>query len=206
MCCGRPDVHRAVFLVSIRTRIMLAGVGIVMVVICCLSSSLYALISRGLGNDRDTELSARADAAVASLATASRADLAPARALAPIDPRPSVDIYLVVRADDGTVLSSSGLGPPVPTEVLVVARRDGRAAASIPLPGGQPDETVRVQVRRWTRTDLSLSGFVVAGQTSRKTNQDRAGLVVLFTVSGFITLVAAAVAVGLATRPAPAPP
>ena len=53
---------------------MLAGVGIVMVVICCLSSSLYALISRGLGNDRDTELSARADAAVVSLASASRAD------------------------------------------------------------------------------------------------------------------------------------
>src|SRR5262249_37693981 len=80
---------------SIRTRIMLAGVGIVMVVICCLSSSLYALISRGLGNDRDTELSARADAAVVSLATASRADLTPARAIAPIDPRSSVDIYLV---------------------------------------------------------------------------------------------------------------
>jgi two-component system, OmpR family, sensor kinase len=184
---------------SIRTRIMLAGVGIVMVVICCLSSSLYALISRGLGNDRDTELSARADAAVASLASVPPADLAPSRALAPIDPRSSVDIYLVVLADDGTVLSSTGLGPALPAELLAAARRDGRAAASIPLPGGQPDETVRVQVRRWTRADLKLSGFVVAGQTSRKTNQDRAGLIVLFTVSGFITFVAAAVAVWFAT-------
>src|SRR5262249_31124786 len=159
----------------------------------------YALISRGLGNDRDTELSARADAAVVSLATASRADLTPARAIAPIDPRSSVDIYLVVLADDGTVLSSTGLGPAIPSEVLTQARHAGRAAASVPLPGGQPGETVRLQVRRWNRPDLNLAGFVAAGQTSRKTNQDRAGLIVLFTVSGFITFVAAAVAVWFAT-------
>jgi signal transduction histidine kinase len=184
---------------SIRTRIMLAGVGIVTVVICCLSSSLFALISSGLGNDRDTELSARADAAVASLATATREDLAPTRAVAPIDPRSSVDIYLVVLADDGTVLSSTGLGPAIPPGLLAAARRDGHAAASVPLPGGQPGETVRLQVRRWTRPDLNLTGFVAAGQTSRKTNQDRAGLIVLFTVSGFITFVAAAIAVWFAT-------
>jgi signal transduction histidine kinase len=184
---------------SIRTRITLAGVGIVTVVICCLSSSLFGLISRGLGSDRDTELSVRADAAVASLATASRADLAPTRALAPIDPRSSVDIYLSVLADDGTVLSSSGLGPAVPATVLDAVRRDGHAGVSLPLPGGQKDETVRLQIRRWNRPDLNLAGFVVAGQTSRKTTQDRAGLIVLFTVSGFITFVAAAIAVWFAT-------
>ena len=47
--------------------------------------------------------------------------------------------------------------------------------------------------------DLGLSGYVVAAQTSRRVSQDRAGLVVLFAVSGFITFVAAAVAVWVAT-------
>jgi two-component system OmpR family sensor kinase len=188
---------------SIRTRITLVGVGIVTVVICCLSSSLFALISHGLDADRDTELSARADAAVASLGTAARADFAPARALAPIDPRSSVDIFLVVLADDGTQLSATGDvgGTPlaVPATVLTAARRDGTAAGSVPLAGGQPDESVRLQVRRWTRPDLGLAGFVVAAQTSRKVSQDRAGLVVLFVVSGLITFVAAAIAVWVAT-------
>ena len=83
--------------------------------------------------------------------------------------------------------------------LLAAARRDGTAAASCRSPGGQPDETVRVQVRPWTRPDLGLSGYVVAAQTSRKVTQDRAGLVVLFAVSGLITFVAAAIAVWVAT-------
>ena len=188
---------------SIRTRITLVGVGIVMVVICCLSSSLYTLISRGLDTDRDTQLGARADAALTGLATAAKADFAPTRPLAPIDPRSSVDIFVMVLTADGTVLSTTGVvdGHPlvVPADVLRAAERDGSAAATVPVAGGAPDESVRVQVRAWHRTDLGLSGFVVAGQTSRKVMQDRAGLVVLFTVSALITFVAAAIAVWVAT-------
>ena len=93
---------------SIRTRIMLAGVGIVMVVICCLSSSLYALIAGGLGKDRDTALGTRADEAVASLATAPRESFTPHSELAPIDARSSVDVFVVVLTADGTVVSATG--------------------------------------------------------------------------------------------------
>src|SRR6185369_15835198 len=105
---ARGRLRAAGPLMSIRTRITLVGVGIVTVVICCLSSSLFALLSRGIDADRDTALSARADAAAASLATASRSDFAPARALAPVDPRSSVDIFLNVLADDGTQLMATG--------------------------------------------------------------------------------------------------
>jgi signal transduction histidine kinase len=188
---------------SIRTRITLVGVGIVTVVICCLSASLYALIARGLGDDRDKQLGMRADEAVASLATAAREDFVHSRPLATIDPRSSVDTFVMVLADDATVLSTSGTvagAPlPVPADVLAAARRDGKAAGSVPVDGGQPGETVRLQVRPWSRADLGLTGYVVAAQTSRRVAQDRAGLAVLFAVSGLITFVAAAIAVWVAT-------
>jgi signal transduction histidine kinase len=188
---------------SIRTRITLVGVGIVTVVICCLSSSLFALVSRGLDADRDTQLAARAQAAVASLASAGRADFTPGRPLAPIDPRSSVDIFVTVLGADGTVLSTTGeidgRSVAVPADVLAGAARTGQAAASLPVSGGARDESVRVQVRPWSRPDLGLSGYVVAGQTSRKVGQDRAGLFILFSVSGLVTFVAATIAVWVAT-------
>ncbi|HEX6869921.1 MAG TPA: HAMP domain-containing sensor histidine kinase, partial [Micromonosporaceae bacterium] len=186
---------------SIRTRITLVGVGIVTLVICCLSATLFALISGGLDTDRDDDLAARADQLVASLATADPAELGPGRMLAPVDPRSSVDIFVMVLSADGTVLASTGAVDgepiPVPAEALAAAQRDGAAAASVPLTG--TSDSVRLQIRRWSREDLGRSGYAVAGQTSRRVAQDRAGLVVLFLVSGCITFVAAAVAVWVAT-------
>jgi two-component system OmpR family sensor kinase len=188
---------------SIRTRITLVGVGIVTLVICCLSSTLFTLISRGLDTDRDALLAARANDLAAGVSRASTEDLAGANLLAPIDPRSNVDIFTMVLAADGTPLQYTGAidGVPVrvPANVLAAAQRDGQAAASVPVSGGQAGEAVRVQVRPWVRGDLGLSGYVVAAQTSRKVSQDRAGLVVLFAVSGFITFVAAAIAVWVAT-------
>jgi hypothetical protein len=93
---------------SIRARITLVGLGIVMLVICCLSATLFALVSSGLDTDRDAKLAARADEVVASLAAAARADLTspPAPlALAPIDPRSSVDTFVMVLAGDGAILA-----------------------------------------------------------------------------------------------------
>jgi two-component system, OmpR family, sensor kinase len=188
---------------SIRTRITLVGVGIVTLVICCLSSTLFALISRGLDTDRDTALAARADELSAGIAAAPASAFAPTTSLAHIDPRSTVDIFTMVLAADGTPLQYTGEvdGAPirVPQSTLDAAGRDGAAAVSVSVAGGQPDEVVRLQVRPWSRPDLGLSGYVVAAQTSRKVSQDRAGLVVLFTVSGFITFVAAAIAVWVAT-------
>jgi two-component system OmpR family sensor kinase len=183
---------------SIRARITLVGVGVVTLVICCLSSTLFTLISLGLDSGRDTELTARVDAVVDDVATAAREDLTPVAPLAPIDPRSNLDAFVMLLAEDGTVLRATGQ-VSVPAEVLATAKRTGRAATSIPIAGGEPGETVRVQVRPWERTDLSLSGYAVAGQTSRQVAQDRVGLFVLFGASGLVTLVAASAAVWVAT-------
>jgi two-component system, OmpR family, sensor kinase len=188
---------------SIRARITLVGVAVVMLVICCLSATLFGLLSFGLNTDRDQRLAVRADLALASVATASAAQLTPGPSLAPLDPRSSVDIFVMVLAADGTVLYTTGeldgTAPAVAPATLEAARTTGRATASIPITGGEAGETVRVYVRPWTRSDLGLSGFVVAAQTSRQVTNDRAGLVLLFGVSGFITFIAAAIAVWVAT-------
>jgi hypothetical protein len=138
--------------VSIRTRITLVGVGIVTLVICCLSGTLFGLISRGLDTDRDKLLAARATSSWPASRPPPRPTSRPATALAPIDPRSNVDIFTMVLADDGTPLRHTGEvdGAPirVPPETLAAARRDGRATASVPVAGGQPGEAVRVQVRR----------------------------------------------------------
>jgi signal transduction histidine kinase len=194
---------------SIRARVTLVGVGIVTLVICCLSASLYALIANGLGADRDKQLAARADEAVAELAAAARDDFEPGRVLAPVDPRSSMDVFVIVLDGAGAVLSSTGAVdgavPAVPASARADADRVGQAAVSVPLAGGAPGETLRMQVRPWARSDLGLRGYVVAAQTSRRVEQDRAGLLALFVISGLVTFVAAAIAVwvaaGRALRP-----
>ncbi len=188
---------------SIRTRITWMGLAIVTVVICCLSGTLFGLISQGLDTDRDKALIARADELAAGVAEADPENLKPSRALALIDPRSSVDIFTMLLDEDGTPLQYSGGidGQPlrIPPATLAAARTDGSAAVSIPVEGGAADEAVRVQVRTWSRPELDRSGFVVAAQTSRKVAQDRAGLIFLFGIAGVVTFAAAAIAVWVAT-------
>src|SRR5262249_60233632 len=98
-----------------------------------------------------------------------------------------LDILLMAAGPAGPGSPAPGLvaGPPpaTPGDVLAAAQTNGLAAASLPVTGGAANETVRVQVRPWQRPELGLSGYVVAGQTSRKVGQDRAGRFVLFLVS-----------------------
>jgi len=185
---------------SIRTRITLMALGIVTLVICCLSGGLYGLISRGIETDRDTLLSARADQLLAGIAAAHESDLAPATVLAQVDPRSSVDVFTMILDQDGTALQFTGAvdGRPlaIPASTLATASRFGSASTSIGIDGG---ESVYVLVRPWSRPDLGRSGYIVAAQTSRKAADDRTGIVVLFVIAAVVTFIAAAIAVWVAT-------
>lgn len=188
---------------SIRTRITLVGLGIVTVVICCLSATLFGLIAQGMDSDRDRLLAERTEALLAAIAAAEARDLAPSAVLDQVDPRSSVDVFTMVLDAQGRPLQYRGVvdGEPlrIPETTLQAAQRDGVARVSIPVESGAPNEVVHVLVRPWSRPDLDLTGYVAAGQTSRKENLDRAGLVVLFTITGAVMFIAAAVAVWVAT-------
>jgi len=188
---------------SIRARITLVGLGIVTVVICCLSATLFGLIAGGIDTDRNERLAARTDELLAGVAAADADELGPGTVLAPVDPRSSVDIFTMVLDAQGRPLQYTGIVDgrplPIPAATLRAADQDGSAMASIPVDSGAPGESVHVLVRPWSRPDVGRSGFVVAGQTSRKEDLDRAGLVVLFGIAGAVTFIAAAVAVWVAT-------
>ena len=185
--------------------ITLVGVGIVTLVICCLSASLFALISRGLDTDRDTAARRPGPRSLAAWPPPPRDDFEPSTPLARIDPRSSVDIFVMVLRDDGTVAADTGEVDGAPLSGTRSDVLDAAAAGRHGLRVG-PGRGRRSPTRRYGcrcapgrgRTS-GCPGSPSPAQTSRRMNQDRAGLVVLFTVSGFITFVAAAIAVWVAT-------
>jgi two-component system, OmpR family, sensor kinase len=202
---------------SIRTRITLIGLGVVGLVLCCFSVTLFGLVSSGLTTDRDKQLSQRAEGAVSSLALAGRPDLAPVTDLAPVDVSSSVDIFVMVLDSSGTVLRSGGsyLGAPprIPAQLLAQADRSGAVAATVRLDdaGGKAGRTdpgrtdLRVQIRTWSRADLGLRGYAVAAQNDKQIVQNRNGLLVLFVISGLVAFAASAAAVWVAAGRALAP-
>ncbi len=182
---------------SIRTRITLYGLAVVLAALTCFSGGVYALFAGGVSSGQDKELRARVDAARAQLASAPAAAFTPSRAPAGVRPATDNDIFVLVLAADGAVISAGGGTDPVlPAAVLAVATRDGLAAATVPLDG----VPVRVAVRPWQRTDLARSGYVVAAQSQRRQRADRAGVLVILILSGLVTLAVAALAILLVTR------
>jgi hypothetical protein len=137
---------------SLRWRVSLLGMGVVVLVLCCFSASLFALMSRGIGADRDKQLQERADAAVVSMAAAGADALSPFVVLAPVDAGTSVDIFLMVTDEDGVVAFSTGevagAPPKIPVSTLASAARDGDAVTVV-----ASGQSLRVAVRPWKRTD-----------------------------------------------------
>ena len=153
------------------------------------------LISRGLDSGRDNELASGSTPVAASPCRAGH--FAPATPLAPVDPGSNVDPFMVLLDEDGGVLRATGRVAVPPW-----CWRRRRATAGPRLGAGhgwlgRGDGTGAV--RPWSRPDLKLSGYVIAAQTSRLAGEARAGLIALFCVSGLIALVAASVAVWVAT-------
>jgi len=189
--------------VSIRARVTLFGIGVVALVLSVISVLIFVLLAVGTANDQDRLLKGRADVAVSSVRSAAR--LSPSTALTPVDAVASGEIIVVVLDDAGAVLSSTGVVgasvPSFPPGLLTAADRTGGAVGTVSV----ADVPLRVWAAPWSRADLGRSGYVVAAQTIRRLQADRAGILVVLAVSDFIGLAAATVAiwfaVGRALRP-----
>ena len=181
---------------SIRTRITLYGLAVVLAAVSCLSGGVYALVAGSVPRGQDKELVARTDLGLAQLAAAPAAAFTPGRSPAGVDPARDNDIFLLVLAADGTVISSGGPAGALPAPLLAAAGRDGLATATVSLAG----VPVRVAVRPWHRADLGRSGYLVAAQAQRRQFTDRAGLGSLLVVVALVTLAVAGLAIWLVTR------
>jgi len=187
----------------IRLRMALLGVGVVALTLLLFSVMMYALVSRTTDRQQNQALSRRAVETAARLAGATPEELRPQRVPVALDLREAIPLFVMVLDTSGAALSSAGeidgVAPVVPADVLATAARDGSAVATIqPAPGVQ----LRLSVVPWSRPDLGLDGYVVAG--SANLNQE-GGITFFLIFSGVVSLLIAAAAIwfvlGRALRP-----
>jgi two-component system OmpR family sensor kinase len=121
------------------------------------------------------------------------------------DLRHRTDPFTEVLTSSGVALSSTarlGSAPPfVPAALLDAAARGG-AIATVDPPGSPQ---LRLYARPWTRLDLGLRGFVIAGQPTSIQTANRKGIRGFLVISSIPTLLAAFLAgwliTGRALRP-----
>jgi signal transduction histidine kinase len=182
---------------SIRARITLFGLAVVLAVLACFSGAVYGLLVLGVPGGQDKQLADRAAAAVGEIQRVPAGDFRPSRPLAPV--RPAVDNDVFVLVLDGTgkpITYTGGHDPAIPEAFLRQAKQSGTAKGTIQLDG----VPVRIAVTTWERRDLGTNGFAVAAQPVRRQVADLRGILALLVMSGFITLIAAALAIWLVVR------
>src|SRR5215469_8943598 len=111
---------------SIRARITLYGLAVVLTVLTCFSAAVWGLVVVGLPGGQDRRLQDRADEAVRSVQQAPADQFATSRPLAPVRPATDDDLFVVVLDGSGAVLSTTGGVPPsTPAALLDGASRSG---------------------------------------------------------------------------------
>lgn len=181
----------------LRARIALFGTGVVALALIVFGLLADLLFSATAPGEQDKLLSRRAEAAVADVATDSPASFKPHRADAPIDLRDSDNddaVFVVITGAAGAAIVGTGemdgFAPSFDPTLLHEAD-DGSAKATVDL---DPTVEVRVAIRPWSRADLGLSGYVVAGQSTAKREADLLGIRVFIAIAVAIALVVAFIA------------
>jgi signal transduction histidine kinase len=162
---------------SLRLRLALFGAAVVALTLVLFGGLLYALISRGVTNDQDTALRARAGQAISALGMAP--DLTPRGPIAPADLRTSNEIFVEVFDRNWSLVYSTGVlngAAPSPPQTL----RDATSPAAFATDNG-----LRLYALQFS------SGFVVAGQSTRVPQSSLSGVLAFLIISGVPTLIAA---------------
>ena len=180
---------------SIRARITWYGIGVVCLVLLVTSSLFGVLLLGSAPQSQDKELRDRAVGAVQSVQAAR--ELTVQTPLTPVETLAGKEIIVMVLDGDGAVLATTGVvdGQPlaVPNDLLKEAQASGSAQRTLSTAGGG----LRVHARPWQRP--GRTGFVVTAQAVSRIRADRAGVIVLITLADIIALVAAVIAIWLAT-------
>jgi two-component system OmpR family sensor kinase len=190
--------------VSFRVLIVLLGAGVIGVTLLVFSALLYGLASSGAVGNQDRDLMQRGARLETFLRTAPPEALQSQRIVAPIDLEESNDTFVEVLDAHGDPLSSSATlnGAPlsIPMEILASADLLGTTGSTFSI-----EPAIRINVRRWNRADLNMSGYVVVGQSTRAPQAAQTGVRGFLLLSGVVTFIAAMIGVwlvaGRALRP-----
>jgi two-component system, OmpR family, sensor kinase len=182
--------------VTSRARAVALGVLLVVLILACISGTIFTLAAGGLRGGQDKQLGARADEARAAIAAAPASSFAVHPPAAPIDPSVDNDIFTIVLDGDGTPITwTGGHDPRLPPDVLLAAVAKP-VSATVPIDG----VATRVRVEAWRRADLGRSGFVVAAQPIRRRQSDLNGVTAILVVAGIVTLISATAGIWWVSR------
>ena len=193
---------------SFRLRLTFFGATLVALTLLAFGWLVYELAANSQATAQDAALKQRAADALTSVSAAPAGELngtATPSLSGAEDLRRRTDPFMEVLASSGVVLSSTGrvgsAAPAVPATLLDAAANGG-ALATVDA-SGSPQ--LRLYATPWSRPDLSLRGFVVAGQPTSIQSENLKGLRGFFIVSSIPTLLAAFLAgwliTGRALRP-----
>ncbi|HLZ30937.1 MAG TPA: HAMP domain-containing sensor histidine kinase [Chloroflexota bacterium] len=175
----------------IRWRVALFGAGLVTLAMLGFSGLVYALASLGAAEQRDRELTSRSEqAALAVQQVGDPASLATRPALLPLDASDTIETYVLV---DGVPRVDDLLTVPDP----VLREADQRGSALTTIDRGAPT-AMRVSVRPWARSDVGVTGYVVAARAANSVQANLAGLRGFLVLSGVAILITALLASWLA--------
>jgi two-component system, OmpR family, sensor kinase len=189
--------------VSFRLRLTFFGAGLVAAMLLAFGWLVYELVANSQATAQDDVLKQRAADAVSSVsrepASQLNGSVTPSLSGAE-DLQHRTDPFIEVLTASGTVVASTGrigqAAPAIPAGVLANAATQGHDLATIDRPGAP---ALRLYATPWTRSDLGLQGFVVAGQPTSVQSTNRNGLRGFLIVSSIPTLLAALLASWLIT-------
>jgi signal transduction histidine kinase len=179
--------------VKFRTRLTWFGALVAALTVLLFGALLSGLVARTGPETQDQGLVDLATRTVAALATAPAATFTgPALPPVPVDVAAGTEQFIEVVAADGTVIFSTGQvagsPPSIPDDLVTRTRSEGTVLATIaPAPGVD----VRVALQPFARSDLGISGVVVAGQSTAIIGENLRGLRAVLFIAGVITVLAA---------------
>ncbi len=176
-----------------RTRLTWFGALVAALTVLLFGALLSALVTRTGPETQDQGLVDLATRTVAALATAPAATFTgPVLPPVPVDVAAGTEQFIEVVSADGTVIFSTGQvagsPPSIPDDLVTRSRSEGTVLATItPAPGID----VRVALLPFARSDLGVSGIVVAGQSTAIIAENLRGLRAVLFIAGIITVLAA---------------
>jgi two-component system, OmpR family, sensor kinase len=188
--------------VSFRLRLTFFGAALVALTLLAFGWLVYELAANSQATTQDDSLGQRAADALTSIQTAPLGELSGATTPSLVgaeDLQHRTDLFTEVLTSSGVVLSSTGriggAAPAVPATLLDAAANRG-ALATVDTPGAPQ---LRLFAGPWSRPDLGLRGFVVAGQPTSIQTENRKGLRGFLIISSIPALLAAFLASWLIT-------
>ena len=179
--------------VNFRTRLTWFGALVAALTVLLFGVLLSALVTRTGPETQDQALVDLATRTIAALATAPAATFTgPVLPPVPVDVAAGTEQFIEVVSADGTVIFSTGQVAVLRRRLPTISSPElDRRELSLPPSPRRPASKFGVALQPFARSDLGVSGIVVAGQSTAIIAENLQGLRAVLFIAGLITVLAA---------------